>query len=199
VNLLNSTFLRLTYVPPISAKDNSMWHRILSPSPEKNEEWLQRTTMAFTVRLDAKKVAGKVPKLRGGAAAQFRDPDSSQVHQLACLWVDLKPDIQKSVDAQMFQRLEGMFRRGALDRELLEKVKVRDPNLALSSFRFMMCAQQDAPAQVSQTSQMSLSSAELAVKHANFNLWKATLDNESKRFSIFQDHRRRVLEAPLSV
>lgn len=172
-----------------------MWHRILSPSPEKNEEWLHRTTMAFTARLDAKKVAGKTPKLRGGAAAQFRDADPGQVYQLACLWVHLRPEVQTSVDVSVFQRLEGMFRRGALDRELLEKVKVRDPQVTLSSFRFMMSAQQDMPAQVSHASQLTMSSAELAVKKANFNLWKATLENEGKRFSIFQQHQRRVLEA----
>ena len=119
VTLLNSTFLRLTYVPPVTAKENPLWHRILSPSAEKNEEWLNRSTTAFTVRLDVKRASGKVPTLRGGAAAQYRDSDPSQVHQLACLWVSIMPDLQKSVSAPTLQKLHAMFRRGALDRELL--------------------------------------------------------------------------------
>lgn len=195
VGLLSSPFLRTTHCPAVSQKDNPLWHRILSPTAEKNEEWLHRTTMAFTARLDAKRVAGKTPKLRGGAAAQYRDADPAQVHQLASLWLHIKPDIQLSVDATVFQRLEGMFRRGALDRELLEKVKVRDPQLTIANFRFMMNAQQDAPAQVSHASQLTMSSAELAVKKANFNLWKATLENECKRFTIFQQQKRNILEA----
>jgi hypothetical protein len=87
-----------------------------------------------------------------------------------------------------------MFRRGALDRELLEKVKVRDPQLSLANFRFMMNAQQDAPAQVTHATQLTMTTAEIAVKKANLNLWKATLENECKRFTIFQQHKRRVCE-----
>ena len=195
VGLLNSAFLRPTYSPAVSQKDNPLWHRILSPTPDKNEEWLHRTTMAFTARLDAKKVSGKTPKLRGGAAAQYRDSDPAQVHQLASLWSHLKVDIQTSVDVSVFTRLEGMFRRGALDRELLEKVKVRDPQLSLANFRFMMNAQQDAPAQVTHATQLTMTTAEIAVKKANFNLWTATLENECKRFTILQQHKRRVCEA----
>ena len=195
VTVLNNAFLRSNYSPPVTAKENPTWFRILSPSVEKNEEWLERLVTAFTIQIDSKKAAGKAPSLRGGGASLFRDQDPGQVHQLACLWVSIRDEVKASVTSETFAKLVAMFRRGALDRELLEKVKVRDPQFDLSGFRFLMSAQQDTMACVQAQGKDSLISAELAVKKANFNLWKHTLENEGKKFSSFLEARRRVVES----
>ena len=87
----------------------------------------------------------KKPNLRF-QSSRFRVSDPVNSYFQACLWVHVRPEMQKEMSGAEFSQLEGNFLRGGLDRELADRVKAMNPTLKLSDFRLTyMYLGRDAP------------------------------------------------------
>ena len=128
-------------------KTAGVWVAIYQGSPGKSEFCLLMHLAVFLkkvkehMRLKKSKVNWKymAPKFR----AWTSDPE--MVYRLACVWVHFRKEIEQKLTAEEFQEIERMFLEGALDRELVDKIKAENPTLCLADFRFLSIFQGKDP------------------------------------------------------
>ena len=116
---------------------NALWVLIQAASPEKRQFSVQRKIGVFLKGLsDAKRLRKKINlKIQSGS---FRDSYSAEVSwEMACLFCHFAPDFQRALTPNQWAEVLKRFFRGQFDAELAEKVSHKDPNLTVSSFRFL--------------------------------------------------------------
>ena len=174
MNLLASPFLDESRALPVSDKDNPTWARILTPCESKFVLWIERVQGRFAAKVDETVHKGKLPNLRS-FAHMYRDQDPEGVWRSACLFYEALGAMRAALSAQRVDDLILMFKRGALDRDLLDKCKCLDPSFSLEDLRFLRVAEPEGPGV--QVSEM-LNNAERQKLHADFKFLEARLKAE---------------------
>ena len=157
---------------------SGVWKDILSPSPEKNEEFLLHLVAVFLKNLKDLIRLRKKPNLRYGAS-KLRVGDPVSAYRQACLWVHFRPQMQQEMSNQEFEHLQKLFRRGGFERELTDRVKAMNPTLKLQDFRFI-CVHLGRDAPVKEQSQLdeAQEEAELQQEKASLRLFEAKLEKD---------------------
>ena len=157
---------------------SGVWKDILSPSPEKNEEFLLHLVAVFLKNLKDLIRLRKKPNLRYGAS-KLRVGDPVSAYRQACLWVHFRPQMQQEMSNQEFEHLQKLFRREGFERELTDRVKPMNPTLKLQNFRFI-CVHLGRDAPVKEQSQLdeAQEEAELQQEKASLRLFEAKLEKD---------------------
>ena len=129
-------------------------------------------------------MAGKSVSLKSMAnkyRANFKDP---LAHDQACLFGHFVPDWKSHVTSTQLDDLIALFSKGYLNKELEEKVKLMEPELKATDFRFI----QQVSGQWSSVLGSSVLSdgmreAERVKEQAEFNLFQSRLAKEVAMFS----------------
>ena len=158
---------------------NAAWHHILTPSEEKFVTWLRRVGGRFQAKVEETLAKGKIPNLRN-YASQYRDTEPELVWRMACVWESGRTEMFRSHSTARFQELEQMFLRGALDRDLIDEVRVLDPSFQFLELRFMRDLGVDVNAHHNPAE--DLSNAEVEKQKADFKLFKLRLQSEQHQW-----------------
>ena len=119
----------------IPVEATGVWKEIMSPSPSKNELFIQFLIGVFVKNFkDTLRMKKKV-NLRF-QANKLRVPDPTLAYRQCCLWVHFRPQMQAEMSAAEYTQMEKMFCRAAFERELADRVKAMNPTLCLQDFRF---------------------------------------------------------------
>jgi hypothetical protein len=148
VSFLASPWLSRMYEPTVRKADNQLHYQVQSPSPEKNYYWLRMVITRFQYKLKELAATGQAVNLRGACQGIRKGTETDSFFHSVGLYVHFEAAIHKCCGVLAVQELEGKFFRGALERELTEKVKARDPALTLEDFRFVQAAMDYDPTKV---------------------------------------------------
>ena len=140
VSFLALPWLSSSYEPSIKKSENPLHHQICSASPKKNVVWLRAAISRFQHRLKEQVTSGKTVNLRGAAAGFRSGTDQDTFFHCVGMYMHFEAPVQKCTGVQAFREVEAKFYRGALERELVEKVKTKDPKLSIDDFRFVQAA-----------------------------------------------------------
>ena len=132
----------------------------------------------FQAKIEETLSKGKMPNLRN-YASQYRDSEPELVYRMACLWDVGRPDVLRLHNRARATELENMFYRGALDRDMIDKVRVTDPSFVFTDLRFMRDMEIDA--NVAHPLD-DLNAAEVQKHLANFKDFKIRLQKEQNEW-----------------
>jgi len=184
---LSSPWLDPTKELPVTNANNPMWHGILQPSEAKYTTWLRRVGGRFQAKIEEQLSKGKMPNLRN-YASQYRDSEPELVYRMACLWEHGRLDVMRLHSRLRAAELEAMFFRGALDRDMIDKVRVLDPSFVfVDSLRFMRDVEADPNAQLPVD---ELCAAEAQKQVADFKLFRIRLQTEQNEWRRYTVARR---------
>ena len=169
---------------------SELWMQIMSPSKEKNEMALSYAIAVFLKNIrDNQRQLRKKVNLRVHSA-KFRIQDPCQALAISSLWTHFSQEFKKLMSDSEFASLEKLFMRGALDKELLEKLKLEDPELKVTQFSFLQTVTgkpHHDDGDVLDKAQDGAESAQLALLHAKLK----------KEQNMFRSHKRAVLDFDL--
>jgi hypothetical protein len=140
VSYLAFPWLSVGYEPALKKASNPLHYQIQCGSPQKNTVWLRVCIGRFHHRLKELASTGKTIDLRGSAQQLRSGSEIDSFYHCVGMFMHFDKAIRSSSGVQAFVELESKFFRGALERELMEKVKTKDPALALEDFRFVQAA-----------------------------------------------------------
>jgi hypothetical protein len=135
LTLLPSPFLDASKELAVTQKDNPTWHAILMPTEEKCVSWLHRVHGRFMAKIQDTVAKGKAPNLRNYGHL-YRDSEPELVWRLSCLYEYTRKDLVRMHSPARVAELEAMFRRGVLDKDMLDKVRLMDADFNVSDLRF---------------------------------------------------------------
>ena len=116
---------------------SALWEKILMVSEEKRQFCVQRRIGIFLKNVkDAQRLRKKINiKTMAGS---LRDKMSHEVaYEIAALFCHFASEFQRVLSAAKWEECLQRFFRGQFDAELSEKVSHKDPNLVITSFRFL--------------------------------------------------------------
>ena len=187
LQLISSKWLGESCDLPVDAKDNPTWHRIFQVTPSKVHWWLRRVKGRFDAQIAQALAQGKVPNVRN-YGSNYRDSDPHLVWKMSCLWTTLHDEVRKTKSAGRCEELELMFTRGALDRDLKDKVTIMDPTFISTEVRFVGDA--EGPSESSGVQGSSLDEANSQKQFADLKVFAAELKADSTRFKQHNMQRK---------
>ena len=140
VSYLALPWLVSGYEPGIKKATNPIHYQIQSPDIKKNTAWLQCTIGKYQHKLGESVSLGKTVNLRSHGQIMRHGNDKDEFFYAIGMFLHFKSAIQKRTGLLAFSELLQKFFRGALERELVEKVKAKDPQLSIDDFRFVQAA-----------------------------------------------------------
>ena len=140
LNLLASPFLDASKELAVTQRDNPTWHAILMPTEEKCISWLHRVHGRFMAKIQDTVAKGKAPNLRNYGHL-YRDSEPELVWRLSCLYEYVSKDVVRVHSPARVAELEAMFRRGALDKDMIDKVRLMDADFNVNDLRFLQDAE----------------------------------------------------------
>lgn len=161
VSFLALPWLDGSYDPLVKKTANPLFHQIQTSTPQKNLMWLRAAIGRFQHRLKELSATGKSVNLRG-TAQQFRAGVEQDTFYFSVgVFAHFEGAMSKCCGVPAFEELQAKFLRGALERELGEKAKTKDPALAIEDFRFVQSAMEFDPsaAMIAQPQQEALTSS----------------------------------------
>ena len=189
VSLLSKAWHGNTYEPQSVKKSVSpRTFEALLGSPDKREMWLRRVIGKYMKNLKDARASGKSVNIRSFGPILRKEPDDEMVRHMACMFVTWVPAFRSSLSQAGFDELLQRFYRGALDRELAEKVKSADESLAVGDWRFVT-----AMAEFLGNDEMrdgSMQDAESDKLAADLKLDVMVLRREAKMWSVYQSQMR---------
>ena len=168
--------------PKRCPRDNKLFEKIYTWTPEQNYYWLLREIGVFTKNIKEHMRAGKKVNLRGSARV-FRADSTPTSHDEVCVFVWFLSEFQCHTTPAQYQDLLGRFQRGHLTKELQEKVKLCDPKLTVKDFRFLTIL---TGCEVNGQRSTGQEEAELAAEEAELNLVEAKLRREREEWEDYQ-------------
>lgn len=170
------------------ANGKPLWMKILKWTPGKNYYWLLRATGIFLKNIKEASLAGKKLHLRTQASKLRCNFKDTTAHDQACVFGHFLQEWKAHVTAPQLDELIARFSKGYLNKELEEKIKVQDPDLKATHFRFI----QQLSGQWSLVSGPpglgdATKEAEKAKEQAEFQLFQSRLQKE---VAMFADHTR---------
>jgi len=126
--------------PSVKKADNPLHYSIQSPSPQKNLMWLKMVIGKYVHKLAEAASTGKAVNLQGMAGTLRQGNDLDHTFYCVGLYCHFESAFKQRCGVLAVQELEAKFFRGALERELMEKVKAKDPALTIEDFRFVQAA-----------------------------------------------------------
>ena len=145
VILLASPWLSHSYEPNVKKTENPLHYAIQSPSTRKNLMWLKMVIGKYQHKLKEHTSTGKAVSLQGLAATLRQGNDLDHSFHCVGLYFHFESVFKQRCGVLAVQELEAKFYRGALERELMEKVKAKDPALTIEDFRFVQAAMEYDP------------------------------------------------------
>lgn len=139
VSLLAKAWHSDSYDPPVKKSIAPRTYEALLGNSEKREMWLKRVIGKYLKNLKDAKSSGKAVNIRSMGPVLRKEVDEEFVRHMACIFTAWLPQFRSSVSPKALDELLDRFYRGALDRELAEKVKSADESLALADWRFVSC------------------------------------------------------------
>ena len=128
------------YEPCVKKADNPLHYSIQSPSPQKNLMWLKMVIGKYVHKLAEAASTGKAVNLQGMAGTLRQGNDLDHTFYCVGLYCHFESAFKQRCGVLAVKELEAKFFRGALERELMEKVKAKDPALTIEDFRFVQAA-----------------------------------------------------------
>ena len=145
VSFLAFPWLSSAYEPAVKKAANPLHYQIQCPSTTKNVGWLKVGIGRYQQRLKELASTGKRVNLRGVAQQLRAGAEQDSFFHCVATFLHFEDAVRKCSGVQAFQELESKFLRGALERELMEKVKTKDPALVVEDFRFVQAAMEYDP------------------------------------------------------
>jgi hypothetical protein len=136
VNFLAFPWLNTCYEPTVKRSENPLWHGIETNSPTKNTAWLKVAIGRFQHKIQEQTLMGQPVNIRISASEFRKGSSTANFYESVCVFLHFEPTMRANVSVLAVQELMSKFYRGALERELLEKAKSKDPKLDFSDFRF---------------------------------------------------------------
>jgi hypothetical protein len=140
VILLALPWLVSVYEPTVKKADNPLHYSIQSPSAQKNLMWLKMLIGKYVYKLTEVASTGKAVNLQGMAGTLRQGNDLDVTFHCVGLYCHFEAAFKERCGVLACQELEAKFFRGALERELMEKAKAKDPALTVEDFRFVQAA-----------------------------------------------------------
>ena len=175
VSYLSCTWLGSGYEP--AAKKST---------PDKNVEWLRAAIGRYQHRWKEMMASGKAVKLAGAAGSLRTSVETETFYHCVGLYLHFRSAIQQCCGVLAYSEVDAKFYRGALERELTEKVKSRDPSLSLDDFRFVQAAKVFDPTAAG-TSKPTTEAMHTTNLESNLKLDAMVLKNEQE---IWAEHCR---------
>ena len=126
--------------PSVKKADRPLHYSIQSPSPQKNLMWLKMVIGKYVHKLAEAASTGKAVNLQGMAGTLRQGNDLDLTFHCVGLYCHFESAFKERCGVLAVKELEAKFFRGALERELMEKVKAKDPALTIEDFRFVQAA-----------------------------------------------------------
>ena len=102
--------------------------------------WLKMVIGKYVHKLAEAASTGKAVNLPGMAGTLRQGNDLDHTFQCVGLYCHFESAFKERCGVLAVKELEAKFFRGALERELMEKVKAKDPALTIEDFRFVQAA-----------------------------------------------------------
>ena len=163
---------------------SELWTSIMAPSPSKNELALRYAIGIFSKNIrEYQRTLKKKVNIKVNAG-KFRVQDPAMAWMRASLWGHFADEFKKTLLEKQYNGLEAMFFRGALDKELQQKVTLADPQIKAADFSFLQMVTGEAPdetalataqtraEEATESSQLALFSAKLKREQAAFEAWR---------------------------
>ena len=149
---------------------SALWKEILRPTPDKRAACVFRWIGVFIANIKNAVRLKKNVNLKASAKTVRCDRSPEAAYEMAALFTHFAPQFMELLTEKAWQQVLDRFRRGALDKELYEKVMTKDPDLNVHSFRFM------EQSGVAKPEQRSVSSSDQAITEAETNLQRQELE-----------------------
>lgn len=174
----------------IRSGGKALWAKILQWTPGKNYYWLLRAIGIFLKNIKDATLSGKKISLKSQANKLRSNFKDATAHDQACVFGHFLQEWKAHVTAPQMDELIARFSKGYLNKELEEKIKVLDPELKATDFRFI----QQLSGQWSLVSGPAgpgdaMKEAEKAKEQAEFQLFQSRLQKE---VAMFADHTRQL-------
>lgn len=182
VSLMSKPWHQDSYEPPVKRATHPLTHEALCSSKAKRTAWLDRVIGKYTKALKDLRATGKNPNVKSMGAILRKEPDDEMVRHAACLFTAWLPQFQTVVTGPALVQLVDRFNRGTLDRELIEKVRSQDENLAVHDWRFLTALSDYRPPAHDGT---HLQDAQRAKLDSDFKLDMVILSNEARSWSNY--------------
>ena len=137
VSLLAKRWHSDSYDPPVKKNAAPRAYEALLGNPEKREMWLKRVIGKYLKNLKDARASGKPVNIRSLGPVLRKEADEEMVRRVSCTFTAWLPQFRSSLSPKALDELVDRFFRGALDRELAEKVKSSDETLAVADWRFI--------------------------------------------------------------
>lgn len=184
VSFLAFPWLSSTYEPAVKKTSNPLHYQIQCPSTAKNVAWLKVAIGRCQQRLKELASSGKRVNLRGVAQQLRAGSEQDSFFHCVATFLHFEATVRKCSGVQAFDELEAKFLRGALERELMEKVKTKDPALVAEDFRFVQAAMQYDPT-AAVPSAPKTQEAMTTNLESSFKLDSLVLKNEQETWSEY--------------
>ena len=137
VSLLCKPWLGDSYEPAVKKSQSPRMHAALLGSKEKRDGWLDRVIGKYLKGIRDMKAAGKSINIKSVGPSLRKEPDEELVRHCACLFISWVPAFRAILSPTAMDELVERFKRGALDRELIEKIKSADESVGVHDWRFL--------------------------------------------------------------
>jgi hypothetical protein len=147
----------------------ALWKEI-QRTPDKRAACVFRWIGVFVANIKNATRLKKKVNLKASAKTVRCDRSPETAYEMAALFTHFAPQFMELLTEKAWQQVLDRFRRGALDKELYEKVMTKDPDLNVHSFRFV------EQSGVAKPEQRSVSSSDQAITEAETNLQRQELE-----------------------